>query len=81
MKIEHFERNSHDEIVAIEGSEKLILPFPFVATFKPMVGDYVFQENGELYFGKQGAEDVAVKEVPEVTEVVTEVTEESPVVI
>ena len=68
MNIEYFERNDADQIVAVEGSEKLILPFSFVAEFKPTVGDSVFQEGESFYFGpKNVVEDVAAKEVPEAT--------------
>ena len=43
----------------------MILPFSFVAEFKPTVGDTVIQEGDNFYFGPQG---------PDIVEAIAEVT-------
>jgi len=81
MNIQYFERNDADQIVAIEGSERLILPFSFVADFKPIVGDYVFQEGDEFHHSKEAPLEVISEEVAiEVLEVIPEEVSESPIV-
>ena len=81
MKIEHFERNDAGQIVAIEGSEKLVLPFSFVAESKPTVGDYVFQTEEGMFFGPQVPEVQEIEPViePELTPI--EVAAEAPIEI
>lgn len=77
MKIQYFERNEKDEIVAV-GDKKIILSFEFVATHKPAVGDEIIEsEDGVLFGGvpiptvlelaieKQSAEETIAEHVPE----------------
>jgi len=72
MKIDSFERNAEDKVVAICGSVKHVLSWDFVASMKPQVGDVlgVFEEGFSLV--KQEAENAvqaieSVFETPEVT--------------
>jgi hypothetical protein len=51
MKIESFERNEADQVVAIAGTEKITLSWDFVATHKPAVGDELIQTEDGVFFG------------------------------
>jgi hypothetical protein len=39
MKIESFERNSADQVVAISGDTKVVLSWDYIMDYKPQVGD------------------------------------------
>lgn len=73
MKIEHFERDSQDRIVAV-GDKSIVLSYEFVAQHKPTIGDEVFETEEGIFFGKQ----IVVEPVPEV--ITTDVVEPIPAV-
>jgi hypothetical protein len=86
MKIDSFERNAEDKVVAICGSVKHVLSWDFVASMKPQVGDVlgVFEEGFSLV--KQEAENAvqaieSVFETPAepITETIPEPIVEAPV--
>ena len=77
MKIDSFERNAEDKVVAICGDVKHVLSWDFVSAMKPQVGDIIgiFEEGMTLV--KQEAEN-AVKAIESVFETPEPITETIP---
>lgn len=67
MKIESFERNEEDKIVAINGDNKVVLSWEYVVKNKPQLGDFLVSEEGVV---------VPVKENPDFEELFAEPVEE-----
>lgn len=67
MKIESFERNEEDKVVAINGNTKVVLSWEYVIKNKPQLGDFLVSEEGVI---------VPVKEDPVFEELFAEPVEE-----
>jgi hypothetical protein len=63
MKIEAFERNEQDQVVAV-GDKKIVLSWDYVKTHKPQVGDDVIEQDGELVHESVQSELDAIEEAP-----------------
>jgi len=58
MRIEYFQRNYADEVVAVGEGKRVILPFDFIAKCKPVVGDNVFLKDGEFFIGEESISEL-----------------------
>ena len=66
MKIEAFERNDQDEVVAISGVRKVVLSWEYIIDNKPQVGDSFILVDGVPVPGDDDVSDVeqALDETP-----------------
>ena len=70
MKIEFFERNSAEQVVAVSGTDRIILPWDAIAQYKPTGGDIVEQDGDDIFIAKPSE----FEEVVEVEAVIEKVT-------